>query len=84
MRAGASGHEFVIVDPPHVLDKFLDIYLPGDDRSQRVFYTGKDDPADCPVPWLPKFRASTDGRVDVYDSHLIASYRWTEGGFEQT
>ncbi|MCB9933171.1 MAG: hypothetical protein H6841_07105 [Planctomycetes bacterium] len=83
-RARKFGHEFVIVDPPKVLDNFLDIYLPGDDGSQHIFYSGKDDPAVCPVPWLPRFRPAAEGRVDVYDGSLIASYRWTQHGFEQT
>jgi hypothetical protein len=83
-RARHFGKEFVIVDPPKVLDDFLDIYLPGTDREQRIFYTEHDDPAECPVPWLPAFRASDHGRIDVYDGRLTASYRWTERGFEQT
>jgi anti-anti-sigma regulatory factor len=82
-RATAQGHEFVIVDPPKVLDMFLDIYLPGTDRDQRIFYSQADEPSVCRVPWVPKFRASTGGRIDVYEGQLTASYSWTETGFEQ-
>jgi anti-anti-sigma regulatory factor len=83
-RATAQGHEFVIVDPPEVLDMFLDIYLPGTDRDQRIFYSLENDSSACRVPWLPKFRATTAGRIDVYEGQLTASYSWTETGYEKT
>ena len=65
-RAHEHQCNFVICDPPAVLDSYLDVYLPGDDRTQHIFYTGKDSPEECPVPWVPQFLASKPGRVDVW------------------
>ena len=83
-RAYDHGCRFVICNPPKVLDGYLDIYLPGDDRSQCIFYTDRDDPAVCPVPWLPPFKPSANGRIDIWkNGQWHASYVWTHEGMRR-
>lgn len=83
-RATEHNCKFVICDPPAVLDNYLDIYLPGDDRSQCIFYTDRDAACDCPVPWLPAFQPNKRGSIDIWkDGHWHASYVWTHEGMRK-
>ena len=82
-RAHDFDCEFAICDPPEVLDNYLDIYLPGDDREQHICYESKQY-VDCAVPWVPPFQESNHGRLDVWkDGHLHESYEWTNDGFQR-
>jgi ABC-type transporter Mla MlaB component len=83
-RARAHGYEFVICDPPRVLDSFLDIYLPGPERAKHTFYTDRDDPAGSPVPWIPPFLKTPYGRIDIWQQgHWSSSYRWSITGLHR-
>ena len=65
-------------------DNYLDIYLPGDDRSQCIFYTDRDAAIDCPVPWLPAFQPTKCGSIDIWkNGHWHASYVWTHEGMRK-
>ena len=82
-RAYQFGFKFVICDPPKLLDNFFDIYFPGSDVQQNIFYTDRDDPKVCPVPWIPPFLQSRTGRIDIWkQGQWHASYHWTHDGLE--
>lgn len=83
VRARDFGCEFAICDPPHVLDNYLDIYVPGEDHEQHICYEDKGYEG-CAVPWIPPFESSEHGRLDIWkEGQVTEQYEWTPQGIRR-